>query len=562
MLVALVAIVMCLFFLTVGVYKARASQSNDSFFFMDRSANSGDYVTTTVAYSLQVAVTVYFIYWGFTYGWSNIFFILTWLFGMFLFSIFSPKIASFLKIHTTLFDVLFSKKKWFRLISAAMVSLSLCGLIYSEIYFSSAFIANAIVASVPDAAYGNTYWLVAIILLLVTVWYGAVGGMHKIVLTDKIQLGLAYLSSSIVLAVLLLDASENSPNSAGLLSIFSATTYFCICVSPFLIRVFFPSKNIKPLISIPMFPTISALTSSLICLIPLALTIDSSSSQDAIVIPGIFSMVSEPVGWWPIVGFGLANLIWQFSDYTAYHRLSILTRYKGDEEEIALVRSSILSAAVSSPLTWFIGVAVGMAIRIAGDVEPGEVDVFGAFVQWLNLIVSEGSFLGILALVALSVFMISVLLSTMDSAFVAIGQMIIIDILKVTQIYFRYIALLLIVLGISIVAAMQVFLSIDAFVLLGVVYSWSLVLGPPVIARFSGLRIGESWLLAAPIAGAVVGSVNSFNPLELPYLASLVFPAIAAISTSAIVVLIGGSVSRRGKQPMDDDKIRTSAESA
>ncbi len=91
----LIPILVVVFFLFIGTIRHRRDMDNYDFFLMGRTAKSTDYVDTTVAYSLQVAVTVYFIYWGYTYGLANLGFVITWGVGFYLFSLAIPKLSDF-----------------------------------------------------------------------------------------------------------------------------------------------------------------------------------------------------------------------------------------------------------------------------------------------------------------------------------------------------------------------------------------------------------------------------------------------------------------------------------
>ena len=58
-------------------------------------------------------------------------------------------------------------------------------------------------------------------------------------------------------------------------------------------------------------------------------------AQSTFVFPRPFgSMLQEPYGWAPMLGFTIINLIWQFSDYTAYHRISLLALPSSERERV------------------------------------------------------------------------------------------------------------------------------------------------------------------------------------------------------------------------------------
>jgi len=221
-------------FIIIGLLKSKPMQTNSEFFVMDRSATSGDYLFTSIAYSLQVTTTVYFVYWGFVYGWSNLIFIINWIGGLILYSAISPKLISELKKSETMFGVIFGKSKIFRGASVIIFGLSLAGFLYTELFFASQFISAGLKVDNQNIN-DQFFWIVISLLLIFVFMYAAIGGMRKVILTDKIQLSIAYISFAILLVSLLSFGKENYPASAKFLGLSSFIILFFIATGPFLI---------------------------------------------------------------------------------------------------------------------------------------------------------------------------------------------------------------------------------------------------------------------------------------------------------------------------------------
>ncbi len=532
-------------FMAVGLYRADVRQDHNSFFFMSQKATASDYASTTVAYSFQVAVTIYFIYWGFTYGWSNFIFIITWLLGIIAFSAFAPVLAQFTKKHRTLFELLFGDNARLKIISALIFSASLSGLIYTEMYFSSQFLTSALINDKPELSRADAYWAVFALLMILMMAYAAIGGMKKVVATDKMQLFISYITSSLLICYVLDQTVIANRLDAHVLLITTIILYATILLWPVALRGIYKALSINISIEIPILPSIGAAIALLICVLFYLGQEDIASTATGSVIPGLLSMWREPNGIWPIIGFSLANILWQFSDYTAYHRISILKKTQNDEANSSFLRASILSTAIPSPATWSIGIFLGIALRVSGLIEPGAANVFDQFVQLVLSGAENGTLIQITVLVSLSLFIISVLYSTLDSGVIAIGQMGAIDSITGGKLKARFASLFFVIVIMLAIAAAQIAGGIDAFVLLGAVYSWGLVFAPPMLMRIFVPSIPTVWLISAVLLGAAVGTINSFNPFGLPYLATLVFPSISAICTSFLVCLVGMTASRK-----------------
>lgn len=535
-------------FIFIATFKHKERADARDFFLMNREGEISDYTSTTVAFSLQVAVTVYFIFWGYQYGLANIVFIITWGLGFYAFARAIPRLSHYLSSNETFFEFLSDDSKSIQSIGAVLFCASLLGLVFTEFYFTADYLSLVANKEIGFEDNSNSHWVIFVILVASVLFYSSLGGMRKVVLTDKWQLSIAYVSSSLFFLALAPSIADRGSISIFLwvfvpvlllymlLSLVGWSNYRAQLksgqtVSDTPISVFMTLAS-------PAFAAIVILL-TIYVFFPLART-DIPIQSGYIFPKPINSMISEPYGWWPMIGFGVANLIWQFSDYTAYHRLSLLKQEGDESARERLLRRSVYGTILASPLTWSLGIFAGMAIDATGLVPDAGFGVFESF----SAVLIDGAnhpnqLLGIAA-GALGVFLVSILMSTVDSSFLSIGQMLIRDVshLNGTRVI-RVLILASIGVAVAGLAWLQDNFSVDIFVLLNSIYSWGLVFGPVAVYRLFSKNFSARLGLISALIGAAVGFWSAFNPLSLPSLVSMVFPTLAALSATSASIIVG-----------------------
>lgn len=536
-MVAVLCIAFTLYALPSGISRITA----DEFFLMGRSAAIKQYNDTTVAYSLQVAVTVYFFFWGFQYGLSNLFFIATWFLGLFVFGLFAKRLYRAIQIPSfdgSMFTFFALDKPWLRRFMAFLVIVSLVGLLFTELYLTAQFVGN--VAKARNASGGDShvyFWLSFAFLSFVVLWYCSLGGMRKVVITDTWQLSISYIGSATFIAALSRSINEHLGSYAmsfvclGMSGIFLAMAVLPKIVSRFILR--------RRSRSTTSYTTLVALlASAIICLIPV-LRLPIMPAQLIVFPKPIGSMFMDPWGWAPIVGFTIINLVWQFSDYTAYHRLALLGTPDNEEEAVDRVKESILVTMFNSPLTWGLGIFAGMAVYASGIVPDSSADVFGDFVSNAARIANTGDVGMRAALVGLAAFLTAAMLSTVDSGFMSVALILVRDVSgRSLAPLGRFAANLSVILVMTLFAMLLVEMKVDILVFLNATYSWALIFFGITFAYLCGKHISSGWIVLSLTSGAAVGAWSTFNPLHLPDLVSLVFPSVAAIALSSFVALV------------------------
>lgn len=547
-MVAIVFVVgILVLFIVIGTYRHDENMSNVEFFLMNRAAKTDDYTDTTIAYSLQVSVTVYFVYWGYAYGWSNLFFIVSWGIGFLLFALAAPRLAHFLDQHDTYFRFLIHGSRRFKSLACAVFGISLIGLLYTELFFSSQLMQTILSAEIAAVSSAHWFWISFLVLLIVILFYASLGGMRKVVFTDKWQLALAYLSACLLFAGL-------APTVAAqglyvyLWSYLPVVALFALlATAPKLVQWAFERWwNLKVEPASGLVSVSAALSGIILLAVTLYFAQWDAPSADGFPKP-IGTMLAAPWGIWPIIGFGLSNFIWQFSDYTAYHRLSLMNlRDHAEVERANRIKHAIFTTMLNSPLTWSLGIFIGMAIDASGLLPQAGFDIFPEFSRLLVEKAAAGSLAMTLALVGLCMFIVSVLLSTADSGFMSVGQIVVRDLLPFESgVLVRITVLWFIGLVVFALALAHSILQLNIFNLLSSVYSWSLIFAPIAAWRLFRADFHAGIAMAAMVVGAGLGAMSSMNPLDLPALVALVFPTLVAVGATTLIILLGIIV--RGK---------------
>ena len=540
-MVALVVVVgILVLFIVIGTYRHDENMSNVDFFLMNRAAKSDDYADTTIAYSLQVAVTIYFIYWGYAYGWSNLFFVVLWGIGFFLFALAAPRLAYFLGQHDTYFRFLMHGSRGFQVLACVLFGSSLIGLLYTELFFSSQLMQTILSAEVAVVQSANWFWISFLVLLVVVLFYASLGGMRKVVFTDKWQLAVAYLGAALLFAGLAPVVSAQGLYVFLWAYLPVVALFALLAAAPTLVQwAFERSWNLK--MDPPSGPAgVSAALSGIILLaVTLYFAQWNAPSADGFPKP-IGTMLAAPWGIWPIIGFGVSNIIWQFSDYTAYHRLSIMNiHHHAEMERATRIKHAIFTTMLNSPLTWSLGIFAGMAIDASRLLPQADFGIFAAFSSLLVEQAAAGSLAMTVALVGLCMFIVAALLSTVDSGFMSIGQIVVRDLLPFESgVLVRIMALWLIGLAVFALALAHSVYQLNVFNLLSSIYSWSLIFAPIAAWRLFRADFHAGGAMAALVVGAGFGAIGSFNPLELPALVALVFPTLVAVGATTLSILV------------------------
>ncbi|MGA7794939.1 MAG: hypothetical protein WCA19_18015, partial [Candidatus Acidiferrales bacterium] len=292
---------------------ANPTAALDDYLVSNRDMKQWDYVNSSAAYMLQVSTTFYFVFWGYNYGLSNIWYLVSWALGLFLFSQFAPTLISIRKKYETLPSFLAGGRfNTLRYVSAGITIISFLAIFYVESYFCVDFVS---ILANPHSNDANVtaWWVFFVILTLLTVLYSLFGGMRRVVITDRWQLSFAYTCIALLFAYLIPKSFATSPISA-------------ICVSSLMLGLFgalmLCNRGLQNrlVVRLSIFGSfcILAVTTILSFRMPVSLSLSDLR------IPGPFQQVSEDWGWVTLLGFTLVNLLWQFCDNSNYQRIASL----------------------------------------------------------------------------------------------------------------------------------------------------------------------------------------------------------------------------------------------
>jgi Na+/proline symporter len=365
----------------------------EDFLLAGRQISPGDFINSSTGYMLQVSTTFYFIFWGYNYGFSNIFYMLSWAAGIFVLGLFAGQLVRLRVEYTTLPALLSESKSGPLQVLASLVTmLSFAGVFYVEAFFTTDLVMAGAGAQLAQSGgqIGQAWWAVFSIITLVTAAYSMLGGLRKVVANDVWQLSFAYLGLSIVFCLLLSATYRTNPSDGLLMSFLCTVMLLSIMLCD---RRLFDGR-IK-------FASL-ALSLVLVLSVSAANFPDLSDLQFRTALAGPFQQILQPWGWFTLLGFTLTNLVWQFSDSSVFQRISAL-RLSGDKPAAEReLRRAVSSLAVVSPLTWSLGIVLGMLIKTSGIVsaEPGAEYV--ALIEYFRTQIDAGQYLFLVGLLALN----------------------------------------------------------------------------------------------------------------------------------------------------------------
>ncbi len=337
----------------------RRSTDLEEYLISSRDVSQADFVNSTAAYMLQVSTTFYFIFWGYNYGFSNIWYLCSWGLGIFIFSRFAPRLIKVGDLHETLPSFLAgSRFNSLRYVSSLVTMVAFLAMFYVESYFCVDYIATL---SNPASSQPTNliWWFFFLTLTLLTIAYSIFGGMRRVVITDRWQISFAYACISIIFAYLIPQSFSVSP--------LSASTLAAMMIALFAVLIWMNRGNRnRPLVQ-------GALVFGLAVLVLVTLAYGhrpNLGGSEPFLIAGPFRQIGEKWGWVAILGFTIVNLLWQFCDNSNYQRIASLQANPVPEERARDLQKLISRLIVVSPLTWGLGILLGIAIRTAGVPVP------------------------------------------------------------------------------------------------------------------------------------------------------------------------------------------------
>jgi len=526
----IVAFALFAFARTPGPSSTEGREFLNDFLTTSSSSQAGAVGASTVAYMLQISTTFYFVYWGYKYGLGNIFYVISWAIGIWWFGSCSRQLLSTRENFETLAHFLSGGNgKAVRAGVGSLFCLFFLGLLYVETLFAADFLSSLFTAS--NQSHTSVLWWIFFVLLLVSVAsYSFIGGMRKVIETDRYQLSIAYVGFAIVFAYLVPMATAANLPTGVLLWAFAVLIYWFI-------QSKMQGDPYTRVVRHALWLSLLILIGSLIVASPW------NSPQDffqPLKVGGFSSQLTEEWGWVTLLVFSAVNILWQFGDASNYQRISCLQldSQSSEQERATEIQRYLSKITVVAPLTWGFGILMGMLLAATGIIQAADGSEYSTFLKNLAEGVVEGDLGRIVVTASFAITISVVMLSTADSALLAYLQAAIQDSpygarANVGTIVVFALLAILGVLGIAV--AHKAFDQVHVFTIVGTFNSFVLLMSIPALAKQLGIgscNAGSNsglWVtLCLGIPCIVVATFWPFSPLPLnvaavlPYCGALV----------------------------------------
>ncbi len=407
---------------------AKRTDTYELFHYAGRRVPPSEFVSTTVAYGLQVAVFTLFATWGFEYGFWAIWVPLFWALGYWLLSylVASGRLDTFLAQEKvgTIHHFLGSRYKVKSLAVLAALA-SLIGISGPAMY-EAHFVGNTVTRLIADCgnpanleAFTSTYTpLLFGAFLAIAAVYMLAGGFTIIVRTDAIQLAIGYAVFSFVLSVLLYRMGRGD-------SFVPATAITCLLLllSAFIVwfwlRTFGTDRR-----NLHWVVSVATLGGALVCytaVLVLLVCLPSESKAEIMQFDAWSQFFKEqkvglPLGMGVVmlINLMIANGLYQIADIGQWQRLASVQFDRSDPVKArAGIARSMRVVLVYSSVSWIVAILFGMSLRYAAA--GVAADPYDALPIFLLDAQRAGSLLDRAIVLLMLLAFVAVMLSTLDS---------------------------------------------------------------------------------------------------------------------------------------------------
>jgi hypothetical protein len=247
------------------------------------------------------------------------------------------------------------------------------------------------------------------------------------------------------------------------------------------------------------------------------------------------------------------NIFWQFCDNSNLQRIASLNLPQNEEESSRRIKRAIQGLIVVSPLTWGLGIVLGMLVKATGAVDVPVGTEYLALLTFIRDAALGGSFLAFITVIALAVSMISIMMSTADSAIIAFMQVVLRDLSNV-RFFKTSVNVGVTIVTLIVVAALAGLHRLSGWTsimtVMSGVYSAILVLAFPTILKMNGVDLPKWTVGCAIVAGSLLNWLCTFGPSQLlppgtlPLNVSLVLPFFGALLGSGVFSILGLLLAR------------------
>ena len=385
----------------------------DDYFIAYKNVGTTPFANSSIAYGFQVATVYPFIVWAATgsilLALANSFF---WGVGILVFSFVIPKLSEFIGTDKTLHGFIGEKYKstGLRLTTSYLTILGIAGVALAEIVWGSSILSILIGDSKP-AMYLILFFMISYVLL-----YIFRGGQLSSIRTDQIQLIFSYLGVFVVIGYSIFVLIKNS------VTLNFSTSFSLLVLIISLAGILFYRKfrflksqtTTGKLAGITKLSNIfiSTLFIIVICLALYSLPKLNFAGAKTSLAVGSFGILT-------LLAYSLMPLLFQFCDMTNWQR--ILSVEVGNADDKSRVVKNITKGlrvyGVESPFSWFSVIALGAFVALAF---PGIIASGDPFYNIPNLLVSSAKWYEQLFGYTFIVSILAIMLSTVDSAIIAI----------------------------------------------------------------------------------------------------------------------------------------------
>ena len=413
----------------VMAFRTKRPETFAEYHYAGRTIAPADYVSSTIAYALQVAVLTLFATWGYQYGFWTISVAIFWGIGYLVLASLVKRgtIDRFLRqdrlgtIHQ--FLGVRSHIRALALIAALVSLMGIAGPAMFEAHFvaniSSRLIVDIGHSEDPDSLVAEFTALFFWAFVVLAAIYMLYGGYRTIVRTDGIQLSIGYGAFSVALSLLLIRvAKTHSPEPALILlsGLFLLSVVAAICWRFLAGRQQRPARKLVVGGGI-VLPLVSYA-------VGLAVTIVGAGGIEGSAFGSFFAeqQFSNPLalGGMTLLNLLIANALYQFVDVGQWQRLgSVSYDTQTPDKSRAAIAGYLRSIAVFTVISWIVAICFGMALRyVSADMSEHAFDELAAY-----MLSAQQSTSGIdkTVVILLLVAVGAVMFSTLDSLVAAIA---------------------------------------------------------------------------------------------------------------------------------------------
>lgn len=412
-----------------AAFRAKRPDSYHDFFHARQQISDAEFANSSVAYGLQIATISVFLAWGYLHPLPALINSLFWGIGILIFLLFAKRLVPYIESKQTLHGFLGDgyKAPQLRSVAAFMTVVGFWGLLLAEILWGSQVFNSY--SSDPGFPYIVTFGIGVFVLV-----YFMRGGQLSVIHTDQFQLSFAYvgiLGTALWISHVHLARAE--PAGGAALTLNAGIALILVLIFLQVRRTIRTQEAKRPHVRFAQSLLLAVISVSAILFAIEGFAQLGLVSQ----IPKALSDMNwtEPgVDTWSLLSLILLPIFWQFIDFTMWQRIGALELAKNADNEsydLTALRKGLLRYAVESPLTWILGLSIGILLRFS-DLGFDSNSIWLAFGELPGKLDSNGIG-GSIVGAAFVLGIVAIMLSTVDSSLVGSTTALIYDLIPGTR---------------------------------------------------------------------------------------------------------------------------------